>query len=266
MKRLALLAVVATLEACTGRPRDEDVVKALQSRFAILNISNFERVNGTEYPAGGGAPRRYAVQYTAILTSQEPVTFTLSSGLEKAVEKGALIKDVQKGFIRDPTGLAVFADIGSELWRTDESRPAKILGTVSFIKTENGWTTEEVRAYLPEDFYVLEPSMGYREPGVTAVQQVYREAMISDLRNLQSQQEVYQSNPANGHTYASSTSTLDFATLQGVQVQITTASASGWAARASHVGLPGVVCSIYVGVAPPPQQPADAPGKVTCSK
>ena len=39
-------------------------------------------------------------------------------------------------------------------------------------------------------------------------EKAYFKAMMSDLRNLQSQQEVYYSNPVNGYTYATSTTNL----------------------------------------------------------
>src|SRR4051812_2594154 len=48
-------------------------------------------------------------------------------------------------------------------------------------------------------------------------EKAYFKAMMSDLRNLQSQQEVYYSNPANNYTYSSSVGALpDFTKSQGV--------------------------------------------------
>ena len=85
-------------------------------------------------------------------------------------------------------------------------------------------------------------------------EKAYFKAMMSDLRNLQSQQEVYYSNPANNYTYASSTTDLaDFATSAGVSATLSNTGQTGWAATAGHAALAaGQTCGIYVGTAASP--------------
>jgi prepilin-type N-terminal cleavage/methylation domain-containing protein len=98
-------------------------------------------------------------------------------------------------------------------------------------------------------------------------EKAYFKAMMSDLRNLQSQQEVYYSNPANNYTYATVTSNLaDFATSQGVVVAITTAGQTGWGATATHAALAtSQSCAIFVGTVSAVPTPAVTPGVVICT-
>ena len=98
-------------------------------------------------------------------------------------------------------------------------------------------------------------------------EKAYFKAMMSDLRNLQSQQEVYYSNPANNYTYATATSALtDCATSQGVTVGISTAGQTGWGATASHAALAsGQTCAIYVGTVGSVPSPATTAGVVKCT-
>lgn len=98
-------------------------------------------------------------------------------------------------------------------------------------------------------------------------EKAYFKAMMSDLRNLQSQQEVYYSNPANNYTYATVTSNLaDFATSQGVVVAITTAGQTGWGATATHAALAAAQsCAIFVGTVAAVPNPAVTPGVVMCT-
>ena len=99
-------------------------------------------------------------------------------------------------------------------------------------------------------------------------EKAYFKAMMSDLRNLQSQQEVYYSNPANNYTYATVSSNLaDFATSQGVTIAITTAGQTGWAATAIHAALSPTAqsCAIFVGTVSAVPAPATTPGVVACT-
>lgn len=99
-------------------------------------------------------------------------------------------------------------------------------------------------------------------------EKAYFKAMMSDLRNLQSQQEVYYSNPANNYTYAASTSALtDFAPSQGVTVNVGgDAAQTGWQATATHAALAsGQECGVYVGTGITPPTYVTTPGVVTCT-
>lgn len=99
-------------------------------------------------------------------------------------------------------------------------------------------------------------------------EKAYFKAMMSDLRNLQSQQEVYYSNPANAYTYATATGVLaDFTTSQGVVAAITTAGQTGWGATATHAALDAATqsCAIFVGTVSAIPAPAATPGVVACT-
>lgn len=90
-------------------------------------------------------------------------------------------------------------------------------------------------------------------------------SMKSDLRNLQSAQEIYYSDPANAYEYAAALGDLaDFAESSGVTVTVTAGGADGWSATAIHAGIPGETCAVYVGDAGYQTDPATEPGVVTC--
>ena len=87
-------------------------------------------------------------------------------------------------------------------------------------------------------------------------EKAYEKAMMSDLRNLQGQQELYYSDPAHNYTYAAgtvdettdpATSVLpDFSVSAGVTTTFA-ATAEGWWAQASHDALPNTICGVAVG-------------------
>jgi type IV pilus assembly protein PilA len=87
-------------------------------------------------------------------------------------------------------------------------------------------------------------------------EKAYFKSMMSDLRNLQSQQELYYSNPANAYSYATDIAdliTLGFQTSAGVTVVIEEGNENGWAATATHAAVTdGRQCGIFVGEATDP--------------
>lgn len=88
----------------------------------------------------------------------------------------------------------------------------------------------------------------------------YVATMKSDLRNLVTAQESYQSDNA---IYASVGALALFFPSSGVTVSIGTATASGWAATAKH-NATSKTCGIYVGTATPPISGAQ-PGEALCT-
>jgi type IV pilus assembly protein PilA len=99
-------------------------------------------------------------------------------------------------------------------------------------------------------------------------EKAYFKAMMSDLRNLNAQQEIYYSNPASNYNYASSIGQLvDFETSQGVTVGIATGDNTGWSATAVHAALDAATqqCAIYFG-SHAAIAPAATPGVVACSE
>ena len=98
-------------------------------------------------------------------------------------------------------------------------------------------------------------------------EKAYFKAMMSDLRNMQSQQEVYYSNPANSYQYAANISSLtDFAPSQGVTANIAASGSTGWSATATHQALDAATqnCALYVGAAAS-IAPATTAGVVACT-
>jgi type IV pilus assembly protein PilA len=74
-------------------------------------------------------------------------------------------------------------------------------------------------------------------------EKAYVAAMKSDLKNLATAQEAYFS---EGLTYTTTLSTAQFQPSTGVAVNIGSASGTGWAASATHVGT-AKTCAISVG-------------------
>jgi prepilin-type N-terminal cleavage/methylation domain-containing protein len=96
-------------------------------------------------------------------------------------------------------------------------------------------------------------------------EKAYFSAMKSDLKNLQSQQEIYYSNPANNYNYTTSLTGLEFAPSQGVTATVGVANNTGWSATATHAALAATqFCAVYVGEAAA-VTPATTPGVVTCT-
>jgi type IV pilus assembly protein PilA len=97
-------------------------------------------------------------------------------------------------------------------------------------------------------------------------EKAYFKAVMSDLRNLQSQQEVYYSNPNNNYTYSASWGNLtDFSPSAGVTGGISASGTTGWSATGTHAALAtNQTCAIFVGNASA-VAPATTPGVVTCT-
>jgi prepilin-type N-terminal cleavage/methylation domain-containing protein len=78
-------------------------------------------------------------------------------------------------------------------------------------------------------------------------QKAYVATLKSDLRNLATAEEAYF---YDNSTYTTSLGTTQFLSSQGVTYSISAATATGWAATATHVGLVGATpsgCHIAVG-------------------
>lgn len=100
-------------------------------------------------------------------------------------------------------------------------------------------------------------------------ERAFYKAMESDLRNLVTQQELFYSLPENLYTYADDVEAegLDFQSSSGVTVAVTNASATGWAATATHSGLPGENCAVFFEGAEDDfeEAPATRPGVIACT-
>jgi len=92
-------------------------------------------------------------------------------------------------------------------------------------------------------------------------------AMQSDLRNLNTYQELYYTRPINNYTYGNDLSLFpDFQVSNGVTITINEATTNGWAAEAVHAALVGgKTCAIYIGSVAAPPAYASGPGIVSCT-
>lgn len=94
-------------------------------------------------------------------------------------------------------------------------------------------------------------------------ERAYRSAMMSDLKNLAVQQEVYHN---TSFTFSNDQSALGFTQSEGVTVNITEADGTGWAAQATHDGVPSETCGMYHGDASPANgAPASEESLIQCS-
>jgi prepilin-type N-terminal cleavage/methylation domain-containing protein len=100
-------------------------------------------------------------------------------------------------------------------------------------------------------------------------EKAYFKAAMSDLRNMNAQQEIYYSNPNNNYQYAPSVGALtDFTWSQGVTLGVATANTTGWSATATHqaLGTATQYCAVFVGAAPSvPAANAVTAGVVACT-
>jgi prepilin-type N-terminal cleavage/methylation domain-containing protein len=82
-------------------------------------------------------------------------------------------------------------------------------------------------------------------------EKAYFKAVMSDLRNLNNQEEIYYSNPTSGYAYTEDITDLpEFQNSQGVIVNgIDSNLGLGWVATATHQALEATTqfCGLYVG-------------------
>jgi type IV pilus assembly protein PilA len=91
----------------------------------------------------------------------------------------------------------------------------------------------------------------------------FRAAMMSDLKNLANQQELYHN---DNYTYSTNLTALQAQLSSGVTVVVNEANGTGWAATAAHAGVPGEQCGVYHGAAAATGgDPAIAPGVIACT-
>jgi prepilin-type N-terminal cleavage/methylation domain-containing protein len=98
-------------------------------------------------------------------------------------------------------------------------------------------------------------------------ERAYIRSMMSDLRNLNTQQELYFTLPANNYLYASTVTNLpDFRSSSGVTISLFSVTSQGWAATAGHAALTSAqVCGVYLGTAVGIPAFLTSPGVVTCT-
>ena len=98
-------------------------------------------------------------------------------------------------------------------------------------------------------------------------EKAYFKAMMSDLRNMNAQQEIYYSNPSSNYNYTNSLTALDMSPSQGVTLYPAGANTQGWQATAAHAALATTqTCGVYYGTPStfPPAYVA-SPGVVRCT-
>jgi len=94
-------------------------------------------------------------------------------------------------------------------------------------------------------------------------EKAYLASMKSDLKNVAYLQEVYHN---DNFTFTTSLSSLNFSGSEGVTITINEATNTGWAATATHQGVPSEQCGVYHGTANSSGgDPATTVGVVGCS-
>lgn len=91
----------------------------------------------------------------------------------------------------------------------------------------------------------------------------FKSALVSDLRNLATLQEHYHN---QDFAYADDLAALGVVASEGVHIAVNEFNNGGWAATASHEGLPAEQCGMFNGnVDPANASPASQEGTVTCT-
>lgn len=95
-------------------------------------------------------------------------------------------------------------------------------------------------------------------------EKAYVSAMKADLKNLQTQQELFYAD--NSYQYTSDQVALEFTVSDGVTVLIAGVGSTGWSATAAHAALgAATTCGVFVGSATSPDATAiPNPGVVAC--
>jgi prepilin-type N-terminal cleavage/methylation domain-containing protein len=95
-------------------------------------------------------------------------------------------------------------------------------------------------------------------------QRAYQVTLEADLKMLATQQELFHHPNLR---YAGLAELVDFEASQGVTVALNWVNGTGFAATATHAGLPGTECGYYVGDAAPPGSagPASEEARITCN-
>jgi len=97
----------------------------------------------------------------------------------------------------------------------------------------------------------------------SAREKSYLGAVVTDMKNFATQQELYHSNNTYYANHVDAVSTMVMS--EGVNITVNESDGRGWAATGWHDALPDRQCGIYYGVASPGSaQPATAVGVIAC--
>ena len=95
-------------------------------------------------------------------------------------------------------------------------------------------------------------------------EKAFLSSMKSDLKNLATAQEMYHN---SNFSYGASLALVSGTVSDGVTITINEATGSGWAATASHAGLPAEHCGMYQGnAAVAGGDPGPAEGVIACTR
>ena len=98
----------------------------------------------------------------------------------------------------------------------------------------------------------------------SAREKAFLSSMKSDLKNLATQQEMYHN---SNFSYGASLALVGGSLSDGVTITINEATGSGWAATASHAGLPTEHCGMYQGnAAVAGGDPGPEEGVIACTR
>lgn len=98
-------------------------------------------------------------------------------------------------------------------------------------------------------------------------EKAYFKAMMSDLRNMSAQQEIYYSNNPDYEYTDDVTLLLGFEFSSGVELENISAGADGWGAEVSHRAIiDGRTCAVFHGEDTHQLGSAVTPGVVACNE
>jgi type IV pilus assembly protein PilA len=103
-------------------------------------------------------------------------------------------------------------------------------------------------------------------------EKAYFKAMMSDLRNVSAQQEIYYSNSGDAYTYTNTMAdltALGFSPSSGVTIELSNADQGGWSAVATHTAIAEAdrICAVFHGdVGTYAVEPATLSGIVACNE
>ena len=137
---LNAVLIAGLLAGCSdSKPDSDNIAIALKGEFGnVIKVGEIERIDGVAYPGGAGVPESYKMEFKATLLAPGPVTLRLSN--KKGEE--ARVKSIVAG--HEPLSK------GPHRWRTDETRPAIVIGAIQFVKAESGWRAGATTVFLTD--------------------------------------------------------------------------------------------------------------------
>lgn len=246
MSRLLSLSykmVVATaflmLSCGPGRPSDADGEAHLRANVGDgerLQVASFRKTDGISAEQGG------VLGYTMLFEAE--AAFRENAMYSAGTPFLSQASSIEVAEYQPPSRGFSWSDFmaASQGWRAaGEGDLLRLEGEIRFERRESGWHATSLSLTFAHDSTM-------RAPGVTLqTRDDLFAALVSDLKNLASQQEIYYS---QHYTYTEDQGALGYAPALGVMVAVQ-ATARGWSGVAKHAQLPDTEgCAVLLGQVP----------------